>query len=260
MFLSIVTVCRNNLAGLLQTQASVEIQGSQDFEWLVIDGASDDGTVLHLENTLYPRLNWISEPDKGIYDAMNKGTSMSLGEYVIYLNAGDSFTAYDCVQRLKDAVAQDGDPDLVYGACAREFADGSKLIRKPRLIEVAIRHTVPAIHQATLFRRAFLEMPPYSLRYRLCADYYISAVAYRKNPRVLYLPWAMATFSVGGESMTRIWLGLTDCWKIQRDVLGLGLISRIYSASRRLLNNRLLYLFHLSTFRTRNSDRIDDVI
>lgn len=259
-FLSIVTVCWNNLSGLRETQASVDKQTCRDYEWLVVDGASDDGTELHLESLRQPQLRWVSEPDGGIYDAMNKGTQMASGQYVIYLNAGDCFTSADCVQRLRDAVVADSHPDLVYGACTREFSDGTLLVRRPRKIEVAIRHTVPAIHQATLFRREFLETPPYNLSYRLCADYYISAVAFRRNPRVLYLPWTLATFSVGGESMTRIWLGVTDCWKIQRDVLGLGFLARFYSAARRLLNNRLLFLVHVSTSKMTKSDKSDDII
>ena len=247
-FLSIVTVCRNNLSGLLKTQASVERQLSRDFEWLVVDGASDDGTLDHLKVIQHPRLKWVSEPDRGIYDAMNKGTLLATGKYIVYLNSGDCFASEDCVQRLRNEVKQnEPSPDLVYGACAREFSDGTQLLRKPRKIENAIRHTLPAIHQATLFRREFLEIPPYSLRYRLCSDYYISAVSYRNNPRVVYLSWTVATFSVGGESMKKIWLGISDCWRIQRDVLGAGVLSRIVSASRRFINNRLLFLLHMST-------------
>ena len=82
---SIITICWNNLTELKKTFQSVDLQSCKDFEWIVIDGNSKDGTKEWLEkNTL---ANWISEPDGGIYDAMNKGIDKASGEYLIFMNS-----------------------------------------------------------------------------------------------------------------------------------------------------------------------------
>jgi glycosyltransferase involved in cell wall biosynthesis len=85
---SIITVCLNAKNGLIQTFHSIEQQVFDNFEWIVVDGGSADGTVDAVRD--YPRVNHlISEPDEGIYDAMNKGIKVSSGEYLLFLNAGD---------------------------------------------------------------------------------------------------------------------------------------------------------------------------
>lgn len=110
--LSVITVCRNNLDGLKKTCASVLAQDYKDFEWLIVDGASTDGTVDYLKNINCDKLKWISEPDRGIYDAMNKGLAMARGERVLFLNSGDAFAAPDVLSRL---LSRPSDADVVYG-------------------------------------------------------------------------------------------------------------------------------------------------
>src|SRR5689334_2579961 len=87
-FLSIITVCLNNLQGLKKTKASIE-QLEGNYEWIIIDGESNDGTVEMLERINQPNIRWISERDSGLYDAMNKGISYSSGTYVVFINSGD---------------------------------------------------------------------------------------------------------------------------------------------------------------------------
>ena len=88
MILSIITINRNNAAGLEKTMRSVASQIGVDFEYVVIDGASTDGSVeviRSMEASFGGRLKWISEPDKGIYNAMNKGIGMATGDYLQFL-------------------------------------------------------------------------------------------------------------------------------------------------------------------------------
>lgn len=98
MRLSVITINRNNAVGLHKTMESVLGQTYSDFEYIVIDGASTDGSVEVLGSLLTPlkgddnwrgRIRWISEPDTGIYNAMNKGIRMATGEYLLFLNSGD---------------------------------------------------------------------------------------------------------------------------------------------------------------------------
>jgi len=98
-----VTVARDNLPGLQETLTSVRRQTTTDgCEHIVVDGGSTDGTVQYL-NALsvdYPILRFISEVDSGIYDAMNKGLAMARGDYILFLNAGDSLVTQDVVEQL----------------------------------------------------------------------------------------------------------------------------------------------------------------
>ena len=112
MKLSVITINRNNAAGLQKTMESVFAQTYKDFEYIVVDGASDDGSVVvvkEFEQKINPSLQgwdgvgyftWISEPDKGIYNAMNKGIRMSHGEYTLMLNSGDYLVGEHVIERI----------------------------------------------------------------------------------------------------------------------------------------------------------------
>ena len=101
--LSIITINYNNASGLKQTIESVFAQTSNDFEYIVVDGASTDGSLNVIQqsnNSTIRPFNWISEPDNGIYHAMNKGISMAKGEYVQFLNSGDILAAPDVTEKM----------------------------------------------------------------------------------------------------------------------------------------------------------------
>ena len=127
MLLTIITINRNNAAGLEKTMQSVLSQTRPDFEYVVVDGASTDDSVAVIER-LAPafgdRLKWISEPDKGIYNAMNKGIGMATGEYIQILNSGDGLVAPDVVDRMFSALEKEGRPSILYGNMLKSFPDG----------------------------------------------------------------------------------------------------------------------------------------
>ena len=111
--LTIITICYNAEATIAPTLRSLAEQSDQSFEYLVIDGASQDKT-LSLVQTLYPRAIVHSEPDHGLYDAMNKGLRQAHGTYIWYLNAGDTLRTPDTV-RTVCAALETHQPDLLYG-------------------------------------------------------------------------------------------------------------------------------------------------
>ena len=127
MILSIITINRNNAAGLEKTMQSVLPQTRKDFEYVIVDGASTDGSVAVIER-LAPafgdRLKWISEPDKGIYNAMNKGIGMATGEYIQILNSGDSLVSPEVVEKMYAALEKSGRPSILYGNMLKDFPDG----------------------------------------------------------------------------------------------------------------------------------------
>jgi len=130
MNLSIITINRNNAAGLEKTMKSVFSQNRSDFEYLVIDGASTDDSVSVIKRyaeLFGNRLKWISEQDKGIYDAMNKGVKMASGTYLEFLNSGDSLVAEDVVGKMYDFLNSEGNPSILYGNMLKDMPGGSIL-------------------------------------------------------------------------------------------------------------------------------------
>ena len=125
--LSIITINRNNAAGLEKTMRSVLSQTRKDYEYVVVDGASTDGSVeviRRLAADFGDRLKWISEPDKGIYNAMNKGIGMATGEYVEFLNSGDCLASDTVIDRMYEALEKADRPAVLYGNLLKEMTDG----------------------------------------------------------------------------------------------------------------------------------------
>lgn len=129
MKLSIITINRNDASGLRHTIQSVISQEHTVFEYVIIDGASTDESIdviNALATSLGNRLKWVSEPDKGIYDAMNKGIAMASGDYVQFLNSGDWLAGNDVTARMQQALESSGRPSILYGNMVKEMPDGKR--------------------------------------------------------------------------------------------------------------------------------------
>lgn len=130
MILSIITINRNNAAGLEKTMRSVAAQTFTDFEYVVVDGASTDESVKVIrsfEASFGDRLKWISEPDKGIYNAMNKGIGMASGDYLQFLNSGDSLVSDNVTMRMTETLKDNDYPSIFYGNMLKDMPDGQVL-------------------------------------------------------------------------------------------------------------------------------------
>jgi glycosyltransferase involved in cell wall biosynthesis len=132
MHLSIITINRNNTTGLEKTMQSVGSQTFKEFEYIIIDGASTDGSVEVIKKyePQFIHLKWVSEPDKGIYNAMNKGIRMASGEYIQILNSADCLAAPDVTERMLAALEKAGNPSIFYGNMVKCFPDGRKMVDK----------------------------------------------------------------------------------------------------------------------------------
>lgn len=128
MRISLITINRNNVAGLEKTMQSVAAQTFKEFEYIVIDGASTDGSVEVIKRyeSAFAHLKWVSEPDSGIYNAMNKGIRMASGDYIQILNSADCLAAPDVTKRMLAALEQSGNPSILYGNMVKCFPDGQK--------------------------------------------------------------------------------------------------------------------------------------
>ena len=132
MKLSIITINRNNFVGFEKTVQSVTNQTFKEFEYIVVDGASTDGSVdvIKKYEPQISHLKWVSEPDKGIYNAMNKGLNMASGDYIQILNSGDCLASGDVTEKMLSALEKAGDPSILYGNMVKCFPDGHKMVDK----------------------------------------------------------------------------------------------------------------------------------
>ena len=132
MRLSIITINRNNAVGLEKTMRSVASQSFKEFEYIVVDGASTDCSVDIIKKLEpeFAHLKWVSEPDEGIYNAMNKGIRMVSGEYIQILNSADCLAADDVVEKMLVALEKAGNPNIFYGNMIKCFPDGRHVVDK----------------------------------------------------------------------------------------------------------------------------------
>ena len=162
---SIVTVVKNDLHGFRTTARSISEQHYPEFEWVVIDGDSSDGTKDEITALRSIRHTWVSEVDDGIYDAMNKGVAMTSNDYVIFLNAGDEFESSVTLGNVASSILNSSlVPDVVFGSALLVFQNDGTRLRKPRRVEDTIWHGLPAVHQSTFYRAERIKRRPYDLK------------------------------------------------------------------------------------------------
>lgn len=191
----VITVCRNSLADLKLTAASVQAQRYVDLTYSVRDGASTDGTYEYLEEG-QPRIShWVSEPDRGIYDAMNKSLATCPDDgWIVFLNAGDRFACDDVLQRL--APLLDGDADFVFGDVAIRGNGGVRTFAARR----TARLEMPGCHQSMLVRAGLLKGQPFDTSYRVGADFEFYLRTTGPHRRVAFFDGTIAEIAPEGFS------------------------------------------------------------
>lgn len=221
-YFSVITVCFKDLENLKQTCASVRAQTCQDFEWIVVDGGSPDGTKPWLEQVQYDRLNWSSEPDKGLYDAMNKGIERSNGRYLVFMNSGDLFADADVLAKTKACAEANAQPRFMYGDSIDFSAEGLENLRKARPAS-SYQSAMFAQHQAMFFKRSATR---YRLKYKTSADYAFigETLGMAKGPQdIVYLGYCVCRFLLGGLNEQRRFSALKEDLDIRLHVFGLSM-------------------------------------
>lgn len=170
--ISIITVCYNAEKEIMATLKSVQEQTFKGYEYIIIDGASNDKTLKVIANSGVEITYLVSEKDKGIYDAMNKGLILAKGDYLMFLNAGDSLYSPNTLQQIADVAKTN--PDIIYGDTAIVDAERNYLrprrLRPPKqLTRNSFKNGMLVCHQAFLPKRE-LAMP-YDMQYRFSADF-----------------------------------------------------------------------------------------
>lgn len=200
---SIITICLNMEAEIGNTITSVLRQSCTDFEYLIKDGVSRDGTVGVAESFVEAfagkgiSYRIISQSDSGIYDAMNQAVREARGEWLIFMNAGDRFansSVLDCVDKsgcLKDA-------DIVYGD---RILHNQQQYRYQKAYPLEkMRVGLPFCHQSVFTKRTFFDNNAYSLKYKMCSDFHFYLQLYREGRKFVHLPFPVSIYDVNGVS------------------------------------------------------------
>ena len=222
-----------------------------DFEWVIVDGGSTDGTAQLAMGLDEAYASAVSQPDKGIFDAMNKGLERAAGTFVVFLNAGDSFANAGVLKRVSKDLSSNS-VDFLYGDSLEAFA-GDRLSYKVAKGHGRLNYGMFACHQAMYYRRSMIGDQRYDSRFRIAGDYCFTAQFLLKNPRVLRLHEPLCVFDLTGASVVNKRRGRVENWVIQRDILGLSLPRRItirgaYLASA-LLSGRFPRFYKMLRFR-----------
>lgn len=171
---SVITVTYNAAAVLEDTIQSVITQTYHHVEYIIVDGGSTDGTLDIVAQYRDRIATVVSEPDKGLYDAMNKGMRLATGDYLCFLNAGDSFHEDDTLQSIAHSLTGSALPDVIYGQTELVDSEGHfvrmrRLSAPEHLDWKSFKQGMLVCHQAFFAKRALAE--PYDLRYRFSADF-----------------------------------------------------------------------------------------
>ena len=200
-FFSITTVCYNEEKSIRKTCESISNQKFKDFEWIVVDGRSTDGTVKIIKEYKKDIASLTSEKDDGIYNAMNKGIKKSKGEYLLFLNGGDYLKDKDTLQKVHELIQEDkGSNEIYYGDL---LYDNGEIVRydKAKLNEkFFVKSTLS--HQATFIdKKLFNKFGNYNENYHIVSDFefWVKAIV-KGKVKTKHLPIVIAVFDLSGMS------------------------------------------------------------
>ena len=196
--ISVVTICYNAKNDLEKTILSVLSQTYQDIEYIIIDGGSTDGTVDIIHKYSERLFYWISEPDKGIYDDMNKGMDRATGSWINFMNAGDTFCDNEVIKNIF-GYNDLSDYSVIYGDCYVSKLNQLQYLKASSMKKVHVQ--MPFCHQSSFIRKTRLR---FSIDLKIAADYQMIYEYYRMNgiSSFLYISKPISVFDATGISTT----------------------------------------------------------
>lgn len=202
--LTVITVCYNE-ENLQRTCESIVNQSFQDFEWVVIDGGSNN-KILEIFNKYKNRINiFVSEKDNGIYDAMNKGIKLAKGEWLNFMNAGDTFFDNKTLEKIFPCnVLKDNKTDILYGDSINYGLDNIGLHYKmPDKLNYIFWRNRGIVHQSAFIKKElFIRFGLYDEHYRVCADFEKFILFFKEKYKFKHLKFPVANYYAGGISST----------------------------------------------------------
>ncbi len=230
MKISVATVCFNSALSIEHTIHSVLCQTFDNIEFVIVDGGSTDGTI-EILNKYSDRIVSISEPDKGVYDAMNKALKMATGDFLIFLGSDDHFVSSDVLERMANLMVDNS--TIYYGNVLRPLNMDIYCGRYNKY-KLAVKNIS---HQALFYPRSVYQTKQYNLEYRIFADYVYNMQLWKKV-KFQYVPVIVSYYNESGLSSTsRDKAFENDYAKLRRENLGLLplIYSVIYHHLRRIL-------------------------
>jgi glycosyltransferase involved in cell wall biosynthesis len=173
--ITIITVVYNDVNSIEETILTVINQTYKNIEYIIIDGGSNDGTTDIIKKYEDRISYWSSEIDKGIYDAMNKGINKSNGEWIIFINAKDSFYSNDILSKINFNLEY----DVIYGKTNIIYEHGNYIL-SPRSVKYLLKRMI-FCHQSVFVKRRLLLLYPFDLEYQVASDYNLFYTLYTKN-------------------------------------------------------------------------------
>jgi len=218
--ISIITVVYNDRYHIESTILSVAGQSYGNIEHIIVDGDSGDGT-LDVISKYGDQISLISEPDQGLYDAMNKGLGIATGDYVWYLNSGDQVYEKDTVEKMVTGL--DGLPDIIYGGTMiideEQNEIGDRRLKPPRNLSwKSFRRGMVVCHQSVLVKRGIA--PFYNLEYKIASDIDWVIRAAKNAPEIHYTGIVISKFLEGGISGKNIRRGLKERFRVMTKFYG----------------------------------------
>lgn len=206
---SIIIPCYNNLKLLKECVESIRVQTFSNYEVWIIDGASNDGTQDYLKSLEHP-FRWISEKDKGVYDAMNKGIDLSKGEWLYFLGSDDRIFDKDTLVNVFNSFA-DSKLDLIIGSIKYDFNSEDSFFLKKNEGEIKpswsrkmwVKNTLH--HQGVFYKRGLYKEHYYTLQYAILADYALNLNLYEKGVQALMINQIIAVCGTDGMSKEHRW-------------------------------------------------------
>lgn len=165
---SVITVTYNNVDQLRDTIDNVKLHSYENLEYIIVDGGSSDKTVELIRKHEDFVKCWVSEPDAGIYDAMNKGVELAIGEWILFMNAGDRFFSIDVLDRIFSEYHFD-DVSVIYGDHEVRYQD--KMVLRRGGSAAGLWRGSQFCHQSTLIRARILREQRYKVKYKFAADF-----------------------------------------------------------------------------------------
>lgn len=219
--ISIITIVYNGIDTLEKTIQSIAAQTYPHIQYIIIDGGSKDGTVDLIGRYAQNIDNWVSEPDKGLYDAMNKGIDRATGDYLWFINSGDEIAS---PHTLSQIFKNEPLADIYYGDTVMIDTDGNELgerrLKPPKALSWRdFRNGMLVSHQSFICKRSIAGH--YNLAYRFSADFEWCLLALQKAQSVVNTQMVLSRFLDGGLTKKNIVPGLKERFRIMRAHFGL---------------------------------------
>lgn len=194
--LSIITINFNQADGLKKTICSVVDQSNSEYEFIIVDALSSDGSVSVIEGNKNSIHVCISEKDEGIYDGMNKGVAAASGDWIVFMNSGDFFpekTTLESINKILKKTAC----DAVYGSSKVVYPGFSRIQKAER---PGYWRSMPFVHQSFYCKRSLLSEHPFQLQYKVCADYDFYRWLIAQGKKLEVVDQTLSVVSSGGKS------------------------------------------------------------